>query len=317
MPGRSGADATRAAPCPPWSETAADLAGNASASNVVTVKIDRTPPAVTCAAADGVWHATDASLACSASDPTSGLASAADASFSLSTNVPVSTETASASTGSRTVADQAGNASTVGPITGNRVDKKAPSISIGQPTAATYQLNQVVSASYSCGDAGSGLATCAGPVSSGATIDTSSPGTQTFTVTAIDAVGNTSTQSVTYTVDYQFGGFLQPVDNPQTVNTGKAGRTYPIKWQLTSANGSFISTLSAVTSVTYKATSCGAFGTDPTDALETEATGATVLRYDSAANQYVYTWATPSTAGCYTLFVTLASGQVFPAYFKL
>jgi hypothetical protein len=296
-----------------------DLAGNAESARTLTVKLDHTAPTLNCAAPDDAWHATDVSLGCTSSDATSGLANAADATFQLSTSVPSDTETASAVTGSHSVADVAGNSATVGPLAGNKVDKKAPSITLIQPVAGTYQLNQAVAASYSCSDGGSGVAACSGSVSSSANIDTSTAGSKTFTVEATDDVGNMSSQSVSYTVTvtYQFSGFLQPIDNPLTVNTGKAGRTYPVKFQLTNSSGVFVSNLSAVKSITSKATTCGDFRGDPTDALETEATGNTGLRYDSTVNQYVYNWTTASTKGCYTLFVTLDSGQVFPAYFNL
>jgi hypothetical protein len=121
--------------------------------------------------------------------------------------------------------------------------------------------------------------------------------------------------TITYRTPLTFGGFRQPVDNPPTVNTGRAGRTYPVKFQVRDQNGALVTSLAAVTSITHKQVACGAFTGDPTDALETTASGGTSLRI--AGDEFVYNWKTPTTAGCYELFVTLADGGVHSANFSL
>jgi probable HAF family extracellular repeat protein len=161
---------------------------------------DMTPPIVSCGTADGHWHATNVSIACTASDSESGLADPMDANFSLSTSVAAGTETPNAATGTRSVCDRAGNCTKSGPIAGNKIDRRAPAISISAPTSGTYAFLVRTLASYACIDGGSGLASCGGTVPNGAAIDTTSVGAHTFTVTASDAAGNTSTVPLQYQV---------------------------------------------------------------------------------------------------------------------
>ena len=101
-----------------------------SAESPVIQASDRNAPAITCGAADGAWHAANVSIACTAVDAGSGLADAADAAFTLSTSVPAGTENGNASTGTRQVCDAAGNCATGGAIAGNKVDRKAPALSL-------------------------------------------------------------------------------------------------------------------------------------------------------------------------------------------
>jgi DNA/RNA endonuclease G (NUC1) len=162
---------------------------------------DLEPPVVQCEAADGAWHADNVSLACTATDAGVGLANAADASFSLMTAVASGAESANAATDSRVVCDALGNCATAGPIAGNKIDRLGPAITLTTPASgATYQLNRVVAAAFGCVDGGAGVNACAGTVANGAAIDTASIGPKSFVVTATDAVGNTSSTTIAYSV---------------------------------------------------------------------------------------------------------------------
>ncbi len=75
-----------------------------------------------------------------------------------------------------------------------------------------------------------------------------------MTCTATDAHHNTVTRSFKVTVNYGWAGCFQPVDNPPTFNTVKAGRAIPVKFSLT---GTSASTPSSAASVCLTA-SCSA-----------------------------------------------------------
>lgn len=161
---------------------------------------DVTAPSIACDPADGAWHATNVTLACTASDAESGLADPTDASFTLSTSVAADVEDANAVTDAREIFDVAGN-SAVAQVGGNKIDRKAPTVSVTTPAAgAVYVQGQTVLASYSCVDGGSGIGSCTAPVASGQAIDTASTGAASFSVTGTDTVGNSAVVPVAYSV---------------------------------------------------------------------------------------------------------------------
>jgi hypothetical protein len=191
-----------------------DNAGATSDNTYGQVCYDDVPPVVNCGSPDGKWHASNVSIACTASDSLSGLAVPADSSFNLTTSVPAGTETSNASTSSLKVYDIAGNLSTAGPIGGNMIDRKPPTITINQPVATTYVHSGTLTLNYTVNDYGSGVASytptmdgnttvAGGGLTSGTVINllTALPlGANTFKISAADKVGNNDSSSVTFTI---------------------------------------------------------------------------------------------------------------------
>lgn len=165
---------------------------------------------------------------------------------SVSTNAAANTVSLGvyASAGPATPApgcDLAGNCVpvTTGPY---NFDLQPPTISGPTLSAAgPYYVNgPPVTVTFTCSDgAGSGISSCtgSGPTNSGGTINTSTAGTYTFTVTAIDNVGNKTTASVTYTVSVAPSADVAVGDIPirLSISRGKSGYYYPWVIDLSSA----------------------------------------------------------------------------------
>ena len=161
--------------------------------------VDVDAPVVVCGSADGAWHADNVSIACTAEDAASGLADPGDAAFSLSTSVPPGTEDGNASTGSRQVCDVARNCATAGPIVGNKMDRKAPALTLpaDRTVDATSPAGATVSYSATATDGADPSPTVSCSPASGATF---AVGTTTIACTATDHVGNVSSGSFHVTV---------------------------------------------------------------------------------------------------------------------
>ena len=176
------------------SKTVSDVAGN-STTRSVSAKIDLHGPAANCDSAPTSWSKIDVSIHCQPTDALSGLASAGDANFDLSTNVAANTQTSNASTNSRTVADAAGNSVTAGPITGLKVDKKAPEFNCGTADGNWHGSDVSISCTAGDGD-GSGLANAADTsfnLSTNVDAGNENSDASTESRNVADAVGNSAT----------------------------------------------------------------------------------------------------------------------------
>jgi len=122
-----------------------------------------------------------------------------------------------------------------------------------------------------------------------------------------------STFDIHVSGDYEFTGFLPPVNNDGVLNVVKAGRSIPVKFSLGGDQGLDVL---APSSPTSHQVTCDQ-GT-PTDDIETTVTaGASTLSYDPQTAQYTYVWKTePMWTGCRQLTVTLDDGTRHTALFQ-
>ena len=168
---------------------------DASASFSLTV-IDPSPPAITASvsgtAGQNGWYRSDVTVAWTVAEPDS------DSTLTTSGCEPITITGDTAGTTRTCTATSAGGTDSRS-LTIKR-DITAPTVSIQAPTKTRYTRGRRVAASYGCSDAGSGLGACTGPVAPGAPIDTAGSGAKSFTVTASDRAGNTSSRTVDYTV---------------------------------------------------------------------------------------------------------------------
>jgi hypothetical protein len=196
-----------------------------------------------------------------------------------------------------------------------KLDGTPPVITISTPASgATYVKGQAVKASWTAFDAYSGVANAGGTVANGSFIDTAGFGPKSFTVSAVDAAGNTASLTVGYSVPFASAGLLPPLSpNGSPV---VAGANASLKFQLFDPQGLPVSNLQPRLHVAKRVN--GAWGAEFDPASSSAPKTGTVFRYDAVARQYIYNLDTKVlVAGEYRLRIELGGGgEIFAQFTK-
>jgi len=289
--------------------TARDTAGNVG-TDAVTVKLDKSAPHISGAVTKGTkgangWYTGPVTVTFTCADDLSGIATCPD---------PVVLTANGTNAASGTATDQAGNTATA-KVEGINIDQEKPTLTTANVNVQgqKYTLGAVPAATCVGNDSFSGMASCVVTVSGG---NANGVGTISYTATATDKAGNTTTITGSYTVIYRFDGFLQPINDTAhqvgvSTSVFKAGSAVPAKFQLKNASGALVKGVAAATWVTpVKGNAMSA----PVDenAYAVGADSGSAFKYDTTEQQYQYNWKTDKAGGNYwRIGVTLDDGQTY------
>ena len=285
---------------------AADLAGNVG-SDAVTVKLDRTAPAITATVtgpqgADG-WYTGAVTVRFTCTDGLSTVAT-------CSKEELVTTNGANQSVVGE-AEDRAGNTARY-EVTGLNIDSTKPTIEMtGVAAGGQYLLGAAPKAGCTAKDNISTSVSCEVQVTGG---NANGVGTFSYTATATDGAGNTATETGTYSVIYRWSGVLQPIndtghDPGSAPSVFKAGSTVPTKFVLRRADGSPVQAGSPPVWLTPSKGTAITAAIDESVFSTTPSAGG-LFKYDAASGQYHYNWGTPrGVANYYRLGISLDDGQ--------
>jgi hypothetical protein len=182
---------------------ALDVNGNQSASELLTVRIDKTDPQVhPVTPADGATFVQHEEVTAAFGCTDAGGSGVDRCTGTADNGAPIDTSTVGVKTFTVTAVDGAGNTTTE-VRSYEVIDVTPPEIDLRTPASdATFEHRENVAADYSCTDepGGSGLATCEGTVPDGEPVPTAALGDHDFTVEATDHAGNEARMTRTYTV---------------------------------------------------------------------------------------------------------------------
>jgi hypothetical protein len=234
-----------------------EIAPGGESGEFVTVNPDVTPPVVTGvvtpAANDAGWNNTPVVIDWISIDP--------QPSSGVPTDPPdsqVAAEGEAIEVVSQPSCDPSGNCATGSTVV--NIDLTDPVVSIdGVVDGQVFDIGQAPTPSCTTVDPLAGVGQAATVSIEGGNPD----GSGVYTVTCDGGTDLAGNQAPAVTATFEVHYLLAPntftggsVDPAPVVNTGKAGRTYPVRWTLTDADGNRITNVAAVTSIRHRRVDC-------------------------------------------------------------